>query len=385
MRFGYSSWFTGSADLPQTPASAHRTGADPHSCDHADQIGARADVIATREATPLTGVRVGMRASALHRSGGDGPRERAAAPPLRLLLEPDRRWRSRRSASCGGPSWSLGRLVVPAAPGRRARRRRHPVRLPRPRRRPPADVPLRRLERLDRRGSSPASSPGSATAGGGASTTGTTRPPTRRAATPTSPRVRSRSRRRSSRPATPASRAGSCSDQGWLFFPLLTLEGLTCTPRACARLLRPRRRARTADRVRAGRHPARGVRRGPAGAAAARQGGARSSPSRWRVFGLCLGGSFAPSHKGMPIVPPTAKIDFLRRQVLMSRNVRGGLLVDFAMGGLNYQIEHHLFPSMPRPNLKQVQPLVRDYCAQHGVPLHRGRAVRVLRDRHRAT
>ena len=62
------------------------------------------------------------------------------------------------------------------------------------------------------------------------------------------------------------------------------------------------------------------------------------------VFGLCLGGSFAPSHKGMPIVPPTAKIDFFRRQVLMSRNVRGGLLVDFFMGGLNYQIEHHLFP-----------------------------------------
>ena len=86
------------------------------------------------------------------------------------------------------------------------------------------------------------------------------------------------------------------------------------------------------------------------------------------VFGLCLGGSFAPSHKGMPIVPPTAKIDFFRRQVLMSRNVRGGLLVDFVMGGLNYQIEHHLFPSMPRPNLKLVRPLIRDYCAQHGVP-----------------
>ncbi len=44
------------------------------------------------------------------------------------------------------------------------------------------------------------------------------------------------------------------------------------------------------------------------------------------------------------------KLDFLRRQVLMSRNVRGGVIADFAMGGLNYQIEHHLFPSMPRPD-----------------------------------
>jgi fatty acid desaturase len=85
------------------------------------------------------------------------------------------------------------------------------------------------------------------------------------------------------------------------------------------------------------------------------------------VFGVCLGGSFAPNHKGMPIVPRTARIDFLRRQVLMSRNVRGGWIVDFALGGLNYQIEHHLFPSMPRPNLRLVQPLVRDYCASHGV------------------
>ncbi len=51
----------------------------------------------------------------------------------------------------------------------------------------------------------------------------------------------------------------------------------------------------------------------------------------------------------------------------MSRNIRGGVLVDFAMGGLNYQIEHHLFPSMPRPTLRRVQPIVREYCAMHGV------------------
>jgi fatty acid desaturase len=38
------------------------------------------------------------------------------------------------------------------------------------------------------------------------------------------------------------------------------------------------------------------------------------------------------------------------------------------MGGLNYQIEHHLFPSMPRPNLRRAQPLIRSFCAEHGVP-----------------
>jgi len=85
------------------------------------------------------------------------------------------------------------------------------------------------------------------------------------------------------------------------------------------------------------------------------------------LFGVLLGGSFAPNHKGMPIVPANMKVDFLRRQVLMSRNIRGGRVTDFAMGGLNYQIEHHLFPSMPRANLKRAQPIVRAYCAANGV------------------
>jgi len=85
------------------------------------------------------------------------------------------------------------------------------------------------------------------------------------------------------------------------------------------------------------------------------------------VFGVLLGGSFAPNHKGMPLVAATMKVDFLRRQVLMSRNIQGGRLTDFAMGGLNYQIEHHLFPSMPRPNLKKAQPIVRAHCTAHGV------------------
>ena len=86
------------------------------------------------------------------------------------------------------------------------------------------------------------------------------------------------------------------------------------------------------------------------------------------VFGVLLGGAFAPNHVGMPIVPRDLKIDFLRRQVLMSRNIRGGRAVTFAMGGLNYQIEHHLFPNMPRPNLRKAQALVRAHCAKHDVP-----------------
>lgn len=49
------------------------------------------------------------------------------------------------------------------------------------------------------------------------------------------------------------------------------------------------------------------------------------------------------------MVEEGTELDFLRRQVLTSRNVDGGALTDVFMGGLNYQIEHHLFPSMPTP------------------------------------
>jgi fatty acid desaturase len=86
------------------------------------------------------------------------------------------------------------------------------------------------------------------------------------------------------------------------------------------------------------------------------------------LFGVYLGASFAPNHKGMPILLREDQADFLRRQVLTSRNIRGNWFTDLALGGLNYQIEHHLFPSMPRPSLRRSQPLISEFCRQHGLP-----------------
>lgn len=85
------------------------------------------------------------------------------------------------------------------------------------------------------------------------------------------------------------------------------------------------------------------------------------------LFGVYMGASFAPNHKGMAMHEKHERPDFLRGQVLTSRNVRGGRVTDFLLGGLNYQIEHHLFPSMPRVALPAAQPLVRAYCAELGV------------------
>ncbi|BDZ55299.1 fatty acid desaturase family protein [Agromyces marinus] len=85
------------------------------------------------------------------------------------------------------------------------------------------------------------------------------------------------------------------------------------------------------------------------------------------VFGVYMGMSFAPNHKGMPLVPKGMKLDFLRRQVLMSRNIRGSRFLDVVMGGLNYQVEHHLFPSMPRPHLRAAAEVIAGYCREQGV------------------
>jgi fatty acid desaturase len=87
------------------------------------------------------------------------------------------------------------------------------------------------------------------------------------------------------------------------------------------------------------------------------------------VFSVYLGISFAPNHKGMPLIDPAAAATagFARRQVVTARNITGGPLTTFLLGGLNYQIEHHLFPSMPRPNLRRVQGLVRDFCVATGL------------------
>ena len=89
------------------------------------------------------------------------------------------------------------------------------------------------------------------------------------------------------------------------------------------------------------------------------------------LFGFYMGMAFAPNHKGMPLVPKGVKLDFLRRQVLMSRNTRGNRVIDVVMGGLNYQIEHHLFPSMPRPHLRRAAPIIEAYCHDHEVPYTR--------------
>ncbi|WP_223840065.1 fatty acid desaturase family protein [Saccharopolyspora pogona] len=153
--------------------------------------------------------------------------------------------------------------------------------------------------------------------------------------------------------------------QAFLFFPLLTVEGIGLHVRSIQAVLRREVKAHRVETVLLAAHvvgylvvvllvlsPLKAV-----VFIAVHQG----------LWGVYMGCAFAPNHKGMPTLSGGDRLDYLRKQVLTSRNVRGSWFVDFLLGGLNYQIEHHLFPSMPRPNLRHAQRLVHWFCTSRGV------------------
>jgi len=85
------------------------------------------------------------------------------------------------------------------------------------------------------------------------------------------------------------------------------------------------------------------------------------------LFGFYLGMSFLTNHVGMTTLGERDELGFLRRQVITSRNLSGTALTGFIFGGLDTQIEHHLFPAMPRANLRKARKLVRPFCVDHRI------------------
>jgi fatty acid desaturase len=153
--------------------------------------------------------------------------------------------------------------------------------------------------------------------------------------------------------------------QAWLFFPLLVLEGAGLHISGVDAILRRRDRPAAVEGLLLAMHAALYLTAvllvlSPLRAlafVAVQQG----------LFGLYLGCSFAPNHKGMPVLERDSDLDFVRRQIITGRNVAGGRFTAFMLGGLNYQIEHHLFPAMPRCNLPRARGIVRAFCAEHEI------------------
>jgi len=85
------------------------------------------------------------------------------------------------------------------------------------------------------------------------------------------------------------------------------------------------------------------------------------------VFGL--------GHNGMATYDADARPDFWKLQVTTTRNITGGhgfpqAFVDWFCGGLHFQVDHHLFPSLPRHNLRKTHALVESFCKEWGVKYH---------------
>jgi fatty acid desaturase len=88
--------------------------------------------------------------------------------------------------------------------------------------------------------------------------------------------------------------------------------------------------------------------------------------------GYLLAFVFAMNHNGMPVLTPEQadKTEFYEMQVITGRDVSMSGLGDWLFGGLNYQIEHHVFPEMPRHKLSQVKPTVRRLCKEYNIHYH---------------
>ncbi len=85
------------------------------------------------------------------------------------------------------------------------------------------------------------------------------------------------------------------------------------------------------------------------------------------LMGVYMGLVFAPNHKGMPILDKGSRVGYLRRQVITARDVRSHPIGDFFYGGLNYQIEHHLFPGMACNKFNEAQRAIRTFCQEHSI------------------
>ena len=85
------------------------------------------------------------------------------------------------------------------------------------------------------------------------------------------------------------------------------------------------------------------------------------------LSGIYLANCFAPNHKGMDLIEDGDSMSFIEQQIVASRNVKGGVLTDIVLVGLNRQVEHHLFPSTPRNKLHLIRPFLEETCRDLGL------------------
>jgi len=90
--------------------------------------------------------------------------------------------------------------------------------------------------------------------------------------------------------------------------------------------------------------------------------------SLWSLVGVFLALVFAPAHIGLPIV--TEQNHDWVHQLETTRNLRLPRVISFFFIGLDYQVEHHLFPKIPHHHLPRAAAITSAWCAKHGITYH---------------
>jgi fatty acid desaturase len=75
---------------------------------------------------------------------------------------------------------------------------------------------------------------------------------------------------------------------------------------------------------------------------------------------------FATNHLGLGVIEGR-RTSYLRQQIEHSRNVRVPRWLDFVFGGLNFHIEHHLFPRVPGHRLRRGSRVIASFCREHAL------------------
>ncbi|RKP00707.1 hypothetical protein CXG81DRAFT_12907 [Caulochytrium protostelioides] len=90
------------------------------------------------------------------------------------------------------------------------------------------------------------------------------------------------------------------------------------------------------------------------------------------IGGILLAVVFSLNHNGMKILTREESqiTNHYELAVVTGRNVHGSALSTWFTGGLNYQIEHHMFPTLPRHRLSGIAEEVHSLCKKHHVPYH---------------
>jgi len=85
------------------------------------------------------------------------------------------------------------------------------------------------------------------------------------------------------------------------------------------------------------------------------------------VCGMILFAVTSLGHNGLPVYEADERPDYWKLQVTTTRNITGNAFVHWLCGGLEYQVDHHLFPTMPRHHLPKAHELIVSFCKEHEI------------------